>query len=70
VWWLETQAQITVLEAHDKPVLALSFHPAGTLLASASGDNTVRLWGVPVDTGALDEDRLSPGVTAPLPPIS
>jgi WD40 repeat protein len=37
---------VNVLMGHEKPVLSLAFNPAGTLLASASGDNTVRLWQV------------------------
>lgn len=35
------------LEAHRKPVLTAAFNPAGTLLASGSGDNSVWLWHVP-----------------------
>lgn len=37
---------LMTLEGHSKPVLSVSFNPAGTILATASGDNTVRLWGV------------------------
>ncbi len=37
---------VNVLFGHEKPVLSLAFNPSGTLLASASGDNTVRLWQV------------------------
>lgn len=40
---------VTVLKGHEKPVLTLAFNPAGTLLASGSGDNTVRLWQVASD---------------------
>jgi WD40 repeat protein len=38
------------LEGHRKPVLTVAFHPAGNLIASGSGDNTVRLWGVKSET--------------------
>lgn len=37
---------LITLEGHEKPVMALAFNPAGTLLATGSGDNTVRLWRV------------------------
>jgi WD40 repeat protein len=37
-------APVVELAGHDKPVLTLDFNPAGTLLASGSGDNTVKLW--------------------------
>jgi WD40 repeat protein len=37
---------ILEIRAHDKPVLSVAFHPGGTMLASASGDNTVKLWAV------------------------
>lgn len=37
---------IATLTDHTKAVISLAFNTAGTLLATASGDNTVRLWGV------------------------
>jgi len=37
---------LVALKGHEKPVMSLTFNPAGTLLATGSGDNIVRLWGV------------------------
>jgi WD40 repeat protein len=37
---------IAHLEEHAKPIISLAFNPSGTLLATASGDNTIRLWGI------------------------
>ncbi|GAB4331126.1 MAG: hypothetical protein Kow00117_16380 [Phototrophicales bacterium] len=37
---------LITLVGHEKPIMSLAFNPAGTLLASASGDNTVRLWSI------------------------
>lgn len=37
---------IATLNDHTKPVTSLAFNTAGTMLATAGGDNTVRLWGV------------------------
>jgi WD40 repeat protein len=49
---LTREAALITLAGHDKPVLSLAFNPAGTLLASGSGDNTVRLWSVdPAEDG-------------------
>jgi WD40 repeat protein len=42
------RARLHSIDAHDKPILTLAFHPAGTLLVSGGGDNVIRLWGVPV----------------------
>jgi WD40 repeat protein len=40
----EPQDALATLRAHTKPVLSLSFRATGTILASAGGDNFVRLW--------------------------
>jgi WD40 repeat protein len=36
-----------VLKGHEDSIFALAFSPRGDLLASASGDGTVRVWSVP-----------------------
>lgn len=41
-----TTSALITLTGHQKPVMSLAFNPTGTLLASGSGDNTVKLWGV------------------------
>lgn len=45
---------LNVLEGHHKPVMSLAFHPAGTMLASSSGDNTVRLWSIRAEAAEKD----------------
>ncbi|WP_159049475.1 WD40 repeat domain-containing protein [Streptomyces sp. NRRL WC-3618] len=35
------------LDGHTGPVLALTFNPKGTMLASAGADHTIRLWTIP-----------------------
>lgn len=37
---------LLTLTGHERPVMSLDFNRAGTLLASGSGDNTVKLWAV------------------------
>ena len=41
-----SDAPLVMLPGHAKPVLAVAFHPLGSLIVSGGGDNTVRLWGV------------------------
>jgi WD40 repeat protein len=43
---VDLSSALFTLDRHQKPVLSLAFNGAGTLLASGSGDNTVRLWGI------------------------
>ncbi|KAF8681016.1 WD40 repeats protein [Rhizoctonia solani] len=42
---------LTILRAHEFPPTALRFNPSGSLLASASADNTLRLIAVPSSFG-------------------
>lgn len=53
---------LMTLAAHEKPVMSLAFNPAGTMLASGSGDNTVRLWAVTEGEDASPTRR--PGATS------
>lgn len=43
---LQENDALQTLSGHDKPVLSLAFNADGTFLASGSGDNTVKLWGL------------------------
>lgn len=40
-------ADVTVLEGHSSEVFACAWSPAGSLLASGSGDSTARIWTIP-----------------------
>ena len=33
-------------KAHEKPILWTAYHPEGSELLTASGDGTVRVWGI------------------------
>lgn len=43
---LKSGAHIRTLEGHERAVVALSFSPDGTELASGSDDTTIRVWDV------------------------
>jgi WD40 repeat protein len=49
VWDAETLDPLTVLEGHTDRVYDLEFSEDGTMLATASADGSVRLWGVPAE---------------------
>lgn len=49
---------LIALESHTKPVLSLAFNPAGTLLATVSGDNTVRVWSAGAAGGEDDPGNI------------
>ena len=44
IWTPGKQEPDAVLEGHTGPIAALAVSPDGTILASASWDNTIRLW--------------------------
>jgi WD40 repeat protein len=47
VWTTSDGEHVATYAGHTKPVRALAFAPGGALLASASEDATIRLWGPP-----------------------
>jgi WD40 repeat protein len=48
VWDLSTGRQLRQL-IHDGPVVRVAFSPDGTRLATASADNTARVWTLGAD---------------------
>src|SRR5262249_49156682 len=44
IWDVAASRKVAMLEGHVQRVTYLSFHPDGSLLASASWDGTLRLW--------------------------
>ncbi|XP_062184141.1 WD40 repeat-containing protein HOS15-like [Phragmites australis] len=42
-----SSTDVTVLEGHSSEVFACAWSPAGSLLASGSGDSTARIWTIP-----------------------
>jgi WD40 repeat protein len=52
LWDLETKAE-RALTGHTAHIQGLSFHPGGKLVATASRDGTVRLWGATPESQAV-----------------
>ena len=48
--WEISPYHIATLEGHKKGVLSVSFSPDGTILASGSRDNTIKLWDMATQT--------------------
>mmetsp|Transcript_19688 Transcript_19688/g.64819 ORF Transcript_19688/g.64819 Transcript_19688/m.64819 type:complete len:497 (-) Transcript_19688:590-2080(-) len=51
---------IVVLAGHEAEVFCCSWHPQDDLLASGSGDSTVRLWSIQGDTSAAQLAKMPP----------
>ena len=63
LWDLEKRRTVATLEGHSEAVWTVSFSPDGSILASGSGDETVKLWdtvtGKPLATLEGHSDRVT-----------
>ena len=69
--WLydtETSEELALLTTDTNDILSISFSPDGTILASAAGDTTVRLWDV--GTGTLKSELKGPWLWGSVTSIS
>ncbi|KAG6473109.1 hypothetical protein ZIOFF_067016 [Zingiber officinale] len=57
-----SRSEVTILEGHNSEVFACAWSPAGSLLASGSGDSTARIWKVPDGPCSKDVQVLPPNV--------
>src|SRR4051812_32925618 len=66
---LNAQAQkpeLVTQTGHDSQVASVAFSPDGTILASAAGDNTIKIW----DVASGQELRTLPGHTVPVDSVA
>ncbi|WOK91651.1 F-box-like/WD repeat-containing protein TBL1XR1 isoform X2 [Canna indica] len=57
-----SRTEVTILEGHSSEVFACAWSPAGSLLASGSGDSTARIWKIPDGPCGKDVQVLPPNV--------
>jgi WD40 repeat protein len=51
LWSIHSGRKLAELNEHTETIHDLDFNEDGTVLASSSFDGTIRLWGVPSDSG-------------------
>ena len=47
---MESQTEIATLKGHSSHVYSVAFNSTGNILASGSGDNTIKLWNMESQT--------------------